>query len=85
MKTIIDESDYLVTHLGNGKFQVKLFNGDVTEAGPNLRGMIRYTYFENYDLPEIGWEVTRLQLVSDYMPKVQKEFLDVKFKPNILK
>jgi hypothetical protein len=43
--------------------------------------MIRYTYFENYTLPEIGWEVSRKQLMKDYLPKMQQGFL-AKFNPN---
>ena len=67
--------DYLVTHLGEGKFQVKMENNEIKEAGSLLRGMIRYTYFEDYSLPEIGWKVTRSQLMKDYLPKMQKDFL----------
>ena len=36
--------------------------------------MIRYTYFEDYTLPEVGW--------NDYTPKMQKDVLDGKQKPN---
>ena len=67
--------DYLVIHLGEGKFQVKMENNEIKEAGSLLRGMIRYTYFEDYSLPEIGWKVTRSQLMKDYLPKMQKDFL----------
>jgi len=65
--------DYVITHLGEGKFQVKVGEDEVKEAGSNLCGMIRYTYFENYVLPEIGWEVTRKQLMQDYLPKMLKD------------
>lgn len=54
---------------------------EVKEAGSNLCGMIRYTYFEDYALPEIGWEVTRKQLMQDYLPKMLKD-ASVKFNPN---
>ena len=74
--------DYLVTHLGEGKFQVKMENGEIKEAGSNLCGMIRYTYFEDYSLPEIGWEVTRFKLMGDYLPKMQQDVLSGKLKPN---
>jgi len=74
--------DYLVTHLGEGKFQVKMENGEIKEAGSNLCGMIRYTYFEDYSLPEIGWEVTSLKLMEDYTPKMQQDVLSGKLKPN---
>ena len=73
--------DYLLTHLGEGKFQIKLENDEVKEAGSNLCGMIRYTYFEDYTLPEIGWEVSRKQLMKDYLSKMQQDFL-AKFNPN---
>jgi len=67
--------DYLVVHIGEGKFLVKLGNGETTIAGKNLCGMIRYTYFEDYELPVIGWSVTRIQLYKDYLPKIQKDIL----------
>ena len=44
--------------------------------------MVKYTYFENYSLPEIGWEVTRLKLIEDYLPKLQQDVLSGKLKPN---
>ena len=73
--------DYLLTHLGEGKFQVKMGTGEIKEAGSNLCGRVRYTYFEDYSLPKIGWEVTRKQLMEDYVSKMQQDFL-VKFKAN---
>jgi len=76
--------DYLVTHLGNGNFQVKMENNEIKDAGENLCGMIRYTYFEDYSLPEIGWNITGKQLNKDYIPKVQKDVLNGKIKPNQL-
>jgi hypothetical protein len=78
----MEMEDYLVTHLGEGKFQVKMENGEIKEAGSNLCGMIRYTYFEDYTLPEIGWEVTRVKLMEDYLPKMQQDVLSGKLKPN---
>ena len=68
--------DYLVTHLGEGKFQVKMKNNEIKEAGSLLRGIIRYTYFEDYSLPKIGWKVTRSQLMKDYLPKMHQDFLN---------
>jgi hypothetical protein len=44
-----------IKHIGEGKFQVHMEDGEIKEAGSNLAGMIRYTYFEDYTLPEIGW------------------------------
>ena len=72
--------DYLVTHLSEGKFQVKMENGEIKEAGSNLCGMIRYTYFEDYSLPEIGWEVTRLKLKEVYLLKIQQDISDAYLK-----
>ena len=74
--------DYLVTHLGEGKFQVKMENNEIKYAGSSLCGMIRYTYFEDYTLPEFGWQVTRKQLMEDYLPKMQQDVLSGKLKPN---
>lgn len=74
--------NYLVTHLGEGKFQVKMDNNEIKEAGPNLCGMIRYVYFEDFTLPEIGWKVTGKQLMEDYLPKVQNDLLSGKIKPS---
>lgn len=34
--------DYLVTYFGEGKFQVKMENSDIKDAGLNLYGMIIY-------------------------------------------
>ena len=74
--------DYLATHLGKGKFQINTEDGEVKAGGPNLCGMIRYTYFEDYTLPEIGWQVTRKQLMEDYLPKMQQDVLNGKLKIN---
>jgi len=63
--------NYLVTHLGEGKFQVTTENNEIKEAGTNLCGMIRFTYFEDFTIPEIGWMVTRKQLIDDYFSKIQ--------------
>jgi hypothetical protein len=77
----MEMDDYLLTHIGEGKFQIKMENDEIKEVGLSLSGMIRYTYFEDYTLPEIGWEVSRKQLMKDYLPKMQQDFL-AKFKAN---
>jgi len=77
----MEMEDYLVTHIGEGKFQVEM-DGQIKDAGKGLCGMIRYTYFEDYNLPYIGWTITRKQLMIDYHPKVFKDILDGKIKPN---
>jgi hypothetical protein len=72
----------IIKHIGDGKFQVCMEDGEIKNAGSNLCGMIRYTYFEDYTLPEIGWEITWSKLMSDYMPKMQNDVLIGKIKPN---
>ncbi len=73
-----------ITHIGEGKFEVELNNGEIKKAGPSLCGIIRYTYFEDYSLPEIGWNISHEELIKDYIPKVQQDILSGKIKPNEL-
>jgi len=68
------DSEYTATHIGEGKFEVKMSNGDIKNSGPNMEGMIRYTYFEDYELPPIGWNISRDQLIKDYFPKLMKDY-----------
>lgn len=77
--------DYIATHIGDGKFEVKMSNGDIKNSGPNMEGMIRYTYFENYELPPIGWSINREQLIKDYFPKLMKDVQEGKINVNNLK
>lgn len=74
--------DYLITHIGEGKFKVKMENDEIKEVGSSLCGMIRYTYFEDYTLPEIGWQITRKRLMEDYLPKMRQDVLSGKLNPN---
>jgi len=74
--------NYQITHIGEGKFNIETEIGEIKEAGPNLCGIIRYTYFEDYTLPDIGWNTTREKLMEDYLPKMQKDVLSGKLKPN---
>ncbi len=72
---------YTAKHIGNGKFEAILHEtGEVMKCGSNLVGMIRYTYFEDYSYPPIGWEITQKQLLEDYTPKVMKDILEGKIK-----
>ena len=64
---------YTIKHTGNGQFIAIFENGEIKETGPNIRGMVRYTYFEDYSLPPIGWEVTMEEMLKDYQPKVLKD------------
>lgn len=77
--------DYTATHIGDGKFEVKMSNGDIKNSGPNMEGMIRYTYFENYEIPPIGWSINREQLIKDYFPKLMKDVQEGKINVNNLK
>lgn len=70
--------DYVIIYVGEGNFLLRMENGETKEIGHNLRGMIRYTYFENYSLPEIGWKITRKQLYDDYIPKIRKDIIEGK-------
>lgn len=79
------DSEYTATHIGEGKFEVKMSNGDIKNSGPNMEGMIRYTYFEDYELPPIGWNISRDQLIKDYFPKLMKDVQEGKINVNNLK
>ena len=72
--------DYKVIHKGDGKFDLIMEDGTIKEAGPNLKGMIRYTFFEDYSFPPIGWETTRLDLLKAYHPKLFKDISEGKIK-----
>ena len=69
---------YTIRHLGAAKFDATLDTGEIKEVGPNLIGMIRYTYFEDGGMPPVGWEVTQEQLLKDYSPKVFKDIQEGK-------
>ena len=45
---------YTVKHKGNGEFEATMDNGEIKEVGPNIQGMIRYTFFEDFSLPQFG-------------------------------
>jgi len=75
------EDNYIVKHIGDGEFEVEL-NGDIKGAGESLCGMIRYTYFEDYTIPPVGWNVTRKKLLDDYHPKMMDDVMSGKLKPN---
>ena len=67
--------DYVVTHTGEGRFQVTIEDNETIEAGPNLCGMINFTYFEDGSYPEIGWVITRKELYSYYIPKLMSRMI----------
>lgn len=74
------ENNYQLEHTGDGKFKATFENGEIKEAGTNLRGMIRFTYFEDYTIPEVGWKVESKQLLLDYHAKVLDYFQKGKLK-----
>lgn len=71
--------DLVYKHTGEGKFVAEMEDGSFKDLGAKAVGMIRYTYFEDYQLPEVGWEVTSGKLLEDYQPKMLKDFKDGKF------
>lgn len=74
--------DYTIYHVGEGQFKLTDQSGESKQAGENLCGIVRYTYFEDYNLPEIGWNVTYRKLMEDYLPKMNQDVLSGKLKPN---
>lgn len=73
--------NYVLKHKGEGKFNVIMDDDSIKEAGPNLCGMIRYTYFEDFTLPPSNWEITNKKLLEDYQHKVYKDIKEGKIKP----
>ena len=71
---------YIVRHKGGGQFEAMTEEG-IKEVGPNIIGMIRYTFFEDFSLPPIGWQVTQKELLEAYHPKVMKDIVEGKIKP----
>lgn len=76
------EEIYWITHIGGGDFNALMIDGNVKKVGESLQGIIKYTYFEETnDLPEVGWSVSHLKLMEDYIPKIQAGILSGKIKP----
>jgi hypothetical protein len=71
-------SEYTIRHKGNGEFEVIMDSGEIKEAGPNIIGMVRYTFFEDFSLPPINYKVTRKELLEAYQPKVMKDISEGK-------
>ena len=69
----MNENDFKIIHIGEGKFECYLPDGSIKEAGNNICGMIRFTYFEDFQIPEIGWETTRMTLLMDYNSKIMPQ------------
>jgi len=64
---------YTIRHIGGARFEAHMEGGEVRGVGPNLIGMIRYTYFEDFSMPPAGWEVGQEKLLADYYPKVFRD------------
>jgi hypothetical protein len=75
-----NQLEYIATHLGNGVFECELPNGEKRNGGDNMTGMIRFTYFEDYSMPPIGWSISREQLLKDYGQKMLQSISDGKVK-----
>lgn len=74
------ENSYSLEHTGDGAFKAAFENGEIKEAGTSLIDMIRFTYFEDYTIPEVGWKVESKQLLLDYHAKVLDYFQKGKLK-----
>jgi hypothetical protein len=72
-KNDISTDDWTIKHISDGKFECYLSDGSIKEVGPNMRGIIRFTYFEDFTLPPDGWETTRLTLLIDYNSKIMPQ------------
>ena len=73
-------SKYTIIHKGNGEFEDIMDDGEIKEVGSNIKGMIRYTFFEDFILPPINWEITQKELLEKYQPKVMKDIAEGKIK-----
>ena len=82
MTGIENAPDFTIVHKGDGVFEAIMEDGTVRNLGPSTCGMIRYTYFEDYIIPSIGWKTTNNQLLTDYFPKASKDIIEGKLKPN---
>lgn len=56
----------IITHVGNFEFSILLEDGQTLPTGPNYINVIKFTYFEDGEVPEIGWNVTHQQLLKDF-------------------
>ena len=72
---------YTVRYKGDGQFEAIMDDGEIKEVGNNLLGMIRYTFFEDFSLPPVGWQITQKELLETYQPKVMKDIVEGKIKP----
>lgn len=73
-----------IKHVGEGKFEALMADGSVKEVGPTLRGIIRYTYFEDYTIPPLDWTVNREVLLNDYQEKVLPDIIAGNITPNTM-
>jgi hypothetical protein len=69
---------YTLRHKGNGEFEAIMDDEEIKATGPNIKGMVRYTFFEDFSLPPINWTITQKELLEAYQPKVMKDIIDGK-------
>lgn len=72
-----------IIHIGDGKFEAIMEDESRKTAGPNVCGMIRYTYFEDFTLPELNWSIERMQLLQDYNKKLLEDHKSGKLQSDI--
>jgi hypothetical protein len=66
-------------HIGDGNLVAHTTQG-TQEVGKNLNGMVRYTYFEDFTLPPIGWTCSHEDLLKDYHRKVSDQIIQDRLK-----
>lgn len=79
-ESYIEQLDYVFEHVGEGKFKCIKSNGDKYDVGSNIVGMIRYSFFEDFTLPEIGWRVTQRRLTEVHLSKMVNDLKSGKIK-----
>lgn len=62
--------EHTIKHTGDGNFECHMEDGRILGSGPNQDGMIRFTYFPDFNLPPVGWSVHSAQLLKDYHAKI---------------
>ena len=76
--------NYKVIHKGEGEFISIMEDNSQKEIGDNLKGMIKYTYFDHTDeYPEVNWSIDNQTLLKDYHNKVYEDMLSGKLKEDI--
>jgi len=69
----------ILEHTGDGNLKAHTPEG-TKEVSKNLNVMVRYTYFEDFTLPPIGWTCSRENLFKDYHRKVSDQIIQDRLK-----